>query len=124
MFNRSDENPTVYSTETGRVCKTCGKPLDVCKCKKGKQKQSQNVKKDGVVRLRLERKGRGGKVVTLVEGLMLPENEIKALSKELKRICGSGGAQKGDVIEIQGDHRDRLLPVLQNKGFTVKKAGG
>lgn len=125
MYNRNDENPTVYSTEYGRICKKCGKPEDQCTCKKGKpQKAENNVVRDGVVRLRLERKGRGGKAVTMIEGLLLNQAALKELGRELKKICGTGGAVKNGVIEIQGDQRDKLLPVLSNKGFVVKKAGG
>jgi translation initiation factor 1 len=125
LYNRNDENPTVYSTEYGRICKKCGKPEDQCACQKRKSGNIPNpVVKDGVVRLRLERKGRGGKAVTLIEGLVLNETALKELGKELKKICGTGGAIKNGVVEIQGDQRDKLLPVLSNKGFVVKKAGG
>jgi translation initiation factor 1 len=125
LYNSNNNNPTVYSTEFGRICKKCGKPENQCNCKKGKpQKADNKVIKDGVIRLRLERKGRGGKAVTLVEGLVLNETGLKELSKELKKICGTGGALKGGIIEIQGDQRDKLLPVLSGKGFVVKKAGG
>ncbi|MAT43873.1 MAG: stress response translation initiation inhibitor YciH [Anaerolineaceae bacterium] len=125
MYNSNNNNPTVYSTEFGRICKKCGKPENQCNCKKGKpQKPDNKVIKDGVVRLRLERKGRGGKAVTLVEGLVLHETGLKELSKELKKICGTGGALKNGIIEIQGDQRDKLLPTLSDKGFVVKKAGG
>jgi len=125
LYNSNHDNPTVYSTEYGRICKKCGKPEDQCTCKKGKPQKTENkVIKDGVIRLRLERKGRGGKAVTLVEGLVLNESALKELSKELKKICGTGGALKGGIIEIQGDQRDKILPVLSSKGFVVKKAGG
>ena len=117
-----DENRIVYSTEHGRVCPNCGKPVQNCQCKK--KKDSATVKRDGIIRLRLERKGRGGKSVTLVEGLPLKEDLLKELAKELKRHCGVGGSVKNGLIEIQGDVRDSALPLLQGKGYVVKKAGG
>ena len=117
-----DENRTVYSTEHGRVCPSCGKPVQNCKCKKNKDNPS--VKRDGIIRLRIERKGRGGKSVTLVEGLPPNEDSLKELAKELKQHCGVGGTVKNGIIEIQGDVRDSALPLLQEKGYVVKKAGG
>jgi len=117
-----DDNRTVYSTEHGRVCPNCGKPVQYCQCKKNKE--SAIVKRDGIIRLRLERKGRGGKSVTLVEGLPLNEDLLKDLAKELKRHCGVGGSVKNGMIEIQGDVRDSAIPLLQGKGYVVKKAGG
>ncbi len=125
MNTSRNENATVYSTEFGRICKKCGKPEAECVCRKGKSNKIENkVIQDGVVRLRLERKGRGGKAVTLVEGLALKEAALKEMSKELKKTCGTGGAIKNGIIEIQGDQRDKLLPILTDKGFIVKKAGG
>ena len=79
---------------------------------------------DGVVRLRRETKGRKGKGVTLVDGVLVTPSELKKLAKELKNKCGTGGTVKDGIIEIQGDHRDLLMDVLTQKGFTVKKAGG
>ncbi len=124
MFNRNDQNPTVYSTEFGRMCERCGKPIQKCTCKKGKTANSAPTFKDGVIRIRLERKGRGGKAVSVIEGLSLNENALKELGKDLKKVCGTGGAVKDGVIEIQGDHRDKLVEVLKTKGYTAKKAGG
>jgi len=121
QLNR-DNNRTVYSTSQGRICPDCGNPIQVCTCKK--KKSSPSIKRDGIVRLRIERKGRGGKSVTLVEGLPADEVLLKDLAKELKRICGSGGSVKNGVIEIQGDVRDTALKILKDKGYTVKKAGG
>lgn len=122
MSTNRDENRTVYSTEHGRVCPNCGKPLQYCQCKK--KKESSSVKQDGIIRLRLERKGRGGKSVTLVEGFPNNDDLLKELAKELKRHCGVGGSVKNGIIEIQGDVRDSALPLLRGKGYVVKKAGG
>ncbi|MBK8975627.1 MAG: stress response translation initiation inhibitor YciH [Planctomycetes bacterium] len=79
---------------------------------------------DGIVRIRRETSGRGGKTVTTVAGVPLVGEELKQLAKELKRRCGVGGALKDDVIEIQGDHRDAVEQELRRRGFTVKRAGG
>lgn len=121
MSPRSNENPTVYSTETGRVCPRCGKSQAACVCKKV---AAPHASGDGIVRVQKESKGRGGKIVTLVTGLNLDDDRLKQLAGELKRVCGAGGAIKDGVIEIQGDHRDGLIPVLQKEGYRVKKVGG
>lgn len=119
----SDQNPTVYSTEFGRICSKCGQPINACKCKK-QEKSDPKKKSDGVVRLFLERKGRGGKTVTIIDGIPISPEELKTLLKSLKHQCGSGGSVKDGKIEIQGDVRDLILPTLQKMGFNAKKAGG
>ena len=77
---------------------------------------------DGVVRIFREKGGRGGKVVTVVRGL--PRAELTSVASDLKRHCGSGGAVKGDAVEIQGDHRDKIAARLTAQGRRVKLAGG
>ncbi len=76
------------------------------------------------MRIRRETKGRGGKAVTVIAGLPGTADELKAISKELKRLCGVGGATKGREIEIQGDKRDQCRSALEARGYTVKFAGG
>jgi translation initiation factor 1 len=76
------------------------------------------------VRVSRESKGRGGKGVTLVKGLPLEADALTALAKQLKAACGSGGTVKDGVIEIQGEHRDRVVEWLAQQGFKVKRAGG
>jgi translation initiation factor 1 len=71
-----------------------------------------------------DRKGRGGKTVTLISGLVLNDEALKILAKELKAHCGSGGTYKGGVLEIQGEHRDKVMAFLKSKGYGVKKVGG
>ena len=115
-----NENPTVYSTEWGRMCPVCGNPIDECVCKK----QKSRPKGDGIVRVSRSSKGRKGKTVTVVTGVPLDDDALKTLLKELKRLCGSGGTLKDGVIEIQGEHRDNVIAALQKKEFKVKKAGG
>lgn len=77
-----------------------------------------------MVRVVLEKKGRGGKTVSIVAGLRLNDEDLRELSTELKRRCGTGGTVKDGLIEIQGDHRDVLMSVLKDKGYTVKRVGG
>lgn len=111
---------TVYSTETGRICPNCGQPLAGCRCKK----QAPRAQGDGIVRVALEKKGRGGKTVSVITGLTAGNEELKTLAAELKRRCGTGGTLKDGVIEIQGDHRDTLVDLLKSKSYQVKRVGG
>jgi translation initiation factor 1 len=117
---RKDDNPTVYTTESGRICPKCGKPAKVCIC----NKDTASLKTDGTVRLILQTKGRGGKTVTLITGLALDTASLEHLASDLKRQCGAGGTSRDGLIEIQGDHRETLLVLLKQRGFPVKKAGG
>ncbi|MBE0488670.1 MAG: translation initiation factor Sui1 [Halomonas sp.] len=113
----------VYSTEHGELCPACRQPVAECRCA-AVAEQSRLAELDGIVRLRRETSGRKGKGVTTVSGVPLPEAELKALAKRLKKVCGTGGAVKEGVIEIQGDHRERLKAELEKLGHTVKLAGG
>ena len=74
------------------------------------------------LRLNMERAGRGGKTVTLVKGFIGTEEDIDALCKQLKQKCGVGGSVKDGEIIIQGDHRQRLVEILRNEGYTQTKA--
>lgn len=118
----------VYSTETGQICPKCGKPVSNCRCKKNKKSKNTGntveVKNDGIVRIMRQTKGRKGKGVTLITGLMLDEQELKLLAKDLKQKCGTGGAVKNGIIEIQGDNKDLLKAEIEKKGFKVKISGG
>jgi translation initiation factor 1 len=110
----------VYSTEAGRMCPACRNPVAQCACRNAIAPPG-----DGVVRVFFETKGRGGKGVTVVRGLGLAEAELAALGKKLKAACGVGGTAKEGVVELQGDHRDRVIALLGAQGFkNVKKAGG
>lgn len=108
----------VYSTETGRMCPDCRQPVASCVCG-----VKPIPKGDGVVRVSRESKGRGGKVVTLVKGLALDDAALQALCKQLKAACGSGGTVKDGVIEVQGDHCERVAQNLEKDGHTVKFVG-
>jgi translation initiation factor 1 len=80
--------------------------------------------RDGVVRLLRDRKSRGGKTVTLITGVSGGPSTLAGLLSELKRLCGTGGTLRDDVLEIQGDFRERLRTELERRGYTVKIAGG
>lgn len=113
------EGRTVYSTGIGKVCPGCGWPAKDCKCS-SRRGGNEAVPGRVVAKLRMEKKGRGGKTVTVVYDL--PQNEafLKALAQELKRACGTGGAVAENTIELQGDLRDRVREHLANKGWQVK----
>ncbi len=78
------------------------------------------VPDDGIVRVMRER--RRASVVCIITGL--PERELPEIAKAIKRLCGTGGTAKNGVVEIQGDHREKIVEFLQSQGRTVKKAGG
>ena len=109
----------VFSTEQGRMCPECRNTLEQCTCSAQAAPAG-----DGVVRVSRETKGRKGKGVTLVTGIPLAGKELKDFAKTLKARCGTGGTVKDNVVEIQGDQRDILVPILQDKGWTVRRAGG
>jgi len=115
----ADHAGSVYSTELGRTCPACGKAKEQCACSTESMPEG-----DGIVRIQRETKGRKGKGVTLISGVLLAPAELKKLAKELKQKCGVGGAVKDGVIEIQGDVRDQLFDEMKQRGFKVKKAGG
>jgi len=114
----------VYSTESGKICPSCQKPVSECTCKKKKPRSQTNIKADGIIRVQREVKGRKGKTVTTVSGFQINADELKNLATQLKRRCGTGGTVKDGVIIIQGNHRDTLITELKNRGFKAKIAGG
>lgn len=110
---------TVYSTDAGRICPGCGWPQDDCKCS-GRIGPDERVPDRIIAKLRIEKSGRGGKIVTVVHGLPRNTEFLETLTQELKRICGTGGTATGDGVELQGDLRERVRELLRKKGYTVK----
>ena len=76
------------------------------------------------MRVSRQTQGRAGKGVTVITGLPLTPETLAALASELERLCGSGGTVKEGSIEIQGEHRDRLVAELSRRGFAARRAGG
>jgi len=105
-----DDSVLVFSTDSGRIAP--------------EKTQPDLPQGDGIVRIKRETKGRKGKGVMTINGLLLDEKALKVLAKELKKLVGCGGAVKGGIIEIQGDKRDVIKAYLEKKGHTVKLAGG
>ena len=122
-MNKSKESDyrVVYTTEEGAVCPECKRPKAKCSCADARRRE---VKGDGNVRVRRETNGRGGKTVTTIAGLAMNQVELQSLLKDLKRVCGAGGAMKDGVLEIQGDHCDLVLRELDRRGIRAKHAGG
>ena len=118
MSDRSNAR-IVYSTGSGRLCPGCGWPEADCKC-------SSRIGRDEAVpahltaKLRMEKAGRGGKIVTVVYGLPRNAAFLKALTQELKRACGTGGTTTDDGVELQGELRERVRDYLLKKGYVVK----
>lgn len=120
MGRRQKNSQLVYSTDGGRRCPQCQRVISDCVC--GRDRPA-NVG-DGIARIRRETKGRGGKAVTVIDGLPLTEKDLKSLAKQLKQRCGVGGAVKDGTIEIQGDQREQCRETLTALGYTCKLAGG
>ena len=116
---KSKSGGLVYSTDSGRMCPACRQPVVNCTCKVAAIPPA-----DGVVRISLQTKGRGGKSVTLVKGLPLDVVALAALAKQLRSACGTGGTVKDSVVEVQGDHVATVMAALQKLGYDVKRSGG
>jgi translation initiation factor 1 len=109
----------VYSTGLGSICPGCGWPERDCKCS-SQRAPAESVPDRVVAKLRMEKKGRGGKTVTVVYDLPRNAAFLKELCQELKKTCGTGGAIDEGAIELQGDLRDRVREFLMKKGLLVK----
>lgn len=93
--------------------------------KQQKKQQSSSVSRNGgVVRVQKESKGRGGKTVSVVYGLPLIESELQSLAKKLKQKCGTGGTVKDRAVIIQGDNVEKIIKILKDDGYNVKRSGG
>jgi translation initiation factor 1 len=111
----------VYSTDHGRTCPGCRQPLAACVCKAA---TTPIPAVDGIVRVSREKQGRGGKTVTVVRSLALDAVALGATGKQLRAACGAGGTAKDGVIEVQGDHVERVMAWLTQAGHRVRRAGG
>lgn len=115
---------SIVSDEKSRLVYSTGKELPRKENPVGKPPKGGDTRSLKAVRVRLDRKGRGGKSVTLIEGFQLTEKDREALLKQFKTQLGTGGALKEDLLEIQGDHRDTIISLLQDMGYKPKRAGG
>jgi translation initiation factor 1 len=106
----------VYSTDDG------DRRVAAPKRKAAPARGGPQLPDDGVVRIFRDKGRRGGKAVTVVRGL--PAGDAPAVARDLKRLCGGGGAVKDGVVEIQGDHREKVAARLEAQGYRVKLAGG
>ena len=118
-MKRSNQSRPVYRTDGGRLCAQCQRKIGACVCGKDKPRSIG----DGIARIHKESKGRGGKIVTIIDGLPEEQKKMKELCKQLKRKCGAGGAVKGYVIEIQGDKRNICKNLLEDLGYSTKLSG-
>jgi len=107
----------VYSTDSGKTCPRCGWPVRDCRCG---SKVDEPLPARIVAKLRIEKSGRGGKTVTVVDGLPRNRELLKQLASELKQACGTGGTTGETHVEIQGDQREAIRARLTAKGWTVK----
>ena len=109
----------IYSTDTGGKCAVCGWPQRNCQCS-SRRDAPEAVPSRVVAKLRMEKKGRGGKTVTVVYGLPRNPEFLRELSQDLKRACGVGGTVAEDGVELQGDLRERVRDALMKRGYVVK----
>lgn len=114
----SAKSRLVYSTATGRSCPKCGWPEKECRCSAHLEQRVPEGRLTAI--LRLEKSGRGGKSVTVIDGLPRNRDLLRALASELKKACGTGGTATETTVEIQGDVRERLRALLAGRGWTVK----
>lgn len=116
----------VYSTDGGRIdtCPRCGRAYTECQCDQPTSAHQPTKKSDGIVRVMRDRKGRGGKTVTVITGVSANADALATLAQQLKKLCGTGGTVKDGNIEIQGDHCDKVQTRLTAMGYKVKRAGG
>jgi translation initiation factor 1 len=119
-MSRDNNTRIVYSTATDGKCPVCGWPQRSCVCSSGKRPAADAVPDRVVAKLRMEKKGRGGKTVTVVYDLPRNDAFLKALGQKLKRECGTGGTVTEDGVELQGELRDKVRGILQRLGYTVK----
>ena len=117
MDGRTPRGKVVYSTGIGRVCPTCGCRADRCRCS---SRFDEAIPGRVTAKLRIESKGRGGKSVTVIDGLPRNAAFLEQLLRVLKRSLGTGGTAREGALELQGDRREVLRALLAERGFTVK----
>ncbi len=118
---RRDDAQPVYSTEAGDLRRQAGS-RERAAPRGGAPTGGPPA--DGIVRVGRTKTGKGGKTVTQVTGLPGDETALKAALKDLKRVCGSGGTLREGLVEVQGDHRQRIAAHLEARGHRVKLTGG
>ena len=124
MKARGRNSELVYSSATGDVRGERARGRKDARGKGAGHQDRPAAPADGIVRVGRETKGRKGKGVTILTGLPVSGRELEALARELKALCGAGGTVRDGIIEIQGDHRDRLVRALEERGWRVKRSGG
>ena len=101
------------------MCPSCRRPVAQCACAAAPAPRG-----DGIARVSREKQGRGGKTVTVVRGLDLDGEALAAYGRKLRSACGTGGTVKDGIVEVQGDHVERVVALLQADGRIVKRSGG
>ena len=119
MSLKNNNARLVYSTDSAGKCPKCGWPQRDCQCS-SRRAASAPIPPRIVAKLRTEKKGRGGKTVTVVYGLPQNDEFLKKLSQDLKRACGTGGTVVEGGVELQGDLRERVRAALVAQGYVVK----
>ncbi len=107
----------VWSSEKGSLCPGCGWPVRDCRCSSTPE---EPVPAAVTAKLRLEKKGRAGKSVTVLDGLPRNRAFLAAIATELRAALGTGGTVRDGSVELQGDHRERLRGLLARRGWSVK----
>jgi len=103
------------------TCKVCGKPLTECACPRD---ADGSVCRPADQPARVRREKVRGKWTTVITGLDPAATDLKALAKELRSLCAAGAVPTDDGVQVQGDHRDRLVEKLKAMGYPAKAAGG
>ncbi len=109
----------VFKSGVGRICPDCGWPVAQCQCSLARR-AAESVPAKVTAKLRLEKKARGGKSVTVIDGL--PDNAgfLEELAGDLKKSCGTGGTVRPGAVELSGDVRERVRALLTSRGWIVK----
>ena len=123
-MTNDNKHSLVYSTENGDLRKEVASKSNSKSNPLAKQDTHPGIKNDGIIRIRREIKGRGGKTVTMIYGLPMKGVDLENFAKTIKQSCGTGGQLSDGILMIQGDKANFILSVLTDKGYTAKLAGG